>query len=792
MWRLVASVLLGGAAIALRVLAAGSDSDEAELKGTLSVEMYGPGAAPFGIASAILGSTSMAYNLGQLQQGDFEPRALFDADETYAGDLDFTLRPRSRDRWELAELTFHYTFSDQTRLDYDEQARLWDSMADMGDVRWANGNWEGPSGWEPELEPKIDLRLFRAPSARECDDPQAAGLAARARRLISDTQDWVTCYELQVLVAHPMRPTGKSRWESPIGAVAIDAADGRLRFSGEGGALDPRDLPVPSGAPPEAVQSIKQIQALYEAMEQFLANGLPTLDADLDMTWERTFRGPVSGGIRDSLIYGILTGATVTERYNVGLVDLVVEKVDETWQPKEKDKATPVEVRVKPRSPESEPLPLRFTLFEVTREKGTCLNSQDETTDLDLWVSADGNAKFEAPEKRPDGWVVETREPEREVALRVESRDYGAWGRVKVEGKFGERWIPLEIEDSDQEHTTIPRDERGDKENQIWDRWEERMRVEAGVDPAEDLDIVPDSVFAGDGLSLYEEYRGVFVFGEHVRTDPERKTLLIHVQPGSGLYDYAKAAAAPTELEVRVIRKEEFRGTARRVINPNRGLHTLTEQHGLYLKNERLEDGTTGIVEPGTCIEGSPKDCEVVKVDRSKFKRCAEPSWDRCGQPQRCRTGQRIDQRSLQETVTHELLHAVGVQHHGDSDPRVTDVCFEIRVSDDCGIIDYYPPPCDSPDDRDTAYVAHPEGEHSGDLRCVMSYDTAAVFKQRRESGVDWARVGDTRYLRRFENPPVYLEVCKNANGTLFNDGDGVGNADRGGCQYEIHVSDVR
>ncbi len=787
----VISVLIG-AVVALHAFGADSGSEDAFLKGSLSVEMHGPGAAPFGIASAILGSTSMAYNLGRLQQMDFEPRSLFDADEAYAGDLDFTLRPISRNRWELEELIFRYTFRDQTRLDYDAQARMWDSMSDMGDVRYADGAWQGPPGWNPAFEPKIDLRLFRAETAAKCDDPEALGLLARARQIVSDTTSWTTCYELQVTVAHPMRPTGTSRWESPIGAVAIEAADGKLSFQGEGGALDPRDLPIPPNAPREAVESMKTFQAMYEAVELFLESGLPTLDSDLDMTWERTFRGPVAGGVRDSLIYAILTGATVIERYDVPLVDLVVEKVDETWQPKEKGDAPPVEVRVKPRSPESEPVPLRFTIFEVTRERGTCLNSQDEGTDLDLWVSTAGNGKFQAPEKRDDGWVVETRAPEKEVALEVESLDFGAWGRVKVEGKFGDRWIPLEIEGSDKEYTTIPRDERGDRENQVWDRWEERMAVEAGADGSEDLDVVPGSDYAGDGLSLYEEYRGFFVFGEHLRTDPERKTVLIHVQRGSGLYDFAKAVAGPTDLEVQVIRAEEFRGINRRVVNPNRGLHTLTDQHGLYLKNEHLEEGTKGIAEPFGCIGESPGCWEVVKVDRSKFLQCPNPQWDACGFQQRCRERRQVDQRDLQETVTHEILHALGAQHHGDNDPRKTALCLDVDVVDDCGVSNYYPPPCDDSGDAIQAYVAHPGGEHAGDQRCVMAYDSADVFKVRSPGGLVWATKPGSRFLREYEHAPTYLQICTQATGTLFNQGDGVGDAIRGRCRNQIRVSDQR
>jgi len=760
MRRFFLSALLLGSVLLTGVFGQASSSDDAALEGTLSVEMYGAGAAPFGIASTILGGMSTAYNLGQLQQLDFEPRDLFGADETYFGDLDFTLRPKSSTRWELDELEFRYAFSDQTRLDYDEQARMWDSMGDAGNIGWANGQWTGPSGWNPGFKPRMDLHLFRAPTAQDCEDPEALGLWRYAQEILFDTSSWVSCYELEILVAHPMRPTGNSRWESPIGAVVIDAADGTLHFRAEGGALDPRDLPMPSGAPPEAIESMKRIQQLYSAIEQLLQSGLPTLGPDLDMTWDRTFRGPVRGRVAEHDVYPILTGATVIEKLDVPIIDLVLQKTDPLWEPRDDDSGTPVEVRVRSRSSASQPIPIRIRLSEVSRERGECLNGRRSDKTLDLWIDGSENSgQFEAPEMKKDGWLIETSKAVTEATLKVRSWDFGPWAKVQAQGKFGSHWITLEVEDSDKAYTTIPLDEEGG-ENHIWDHWETSHDLPPGSDPLLDSDDEPLSAIPGDGLALFEEYRGLLVDGEHTRLIPKVKDLFIHFADGSGLDRFRDDIQEATGLRVHAIRQDEFINPGVRIVNPNRGSYSVTDQHGLYVASwfpdgDVMDDGTAGQVECKGETPGRPKDCDMALI----------ASHDA-------------------DTVVHEVLHSIDVVHHGNLERR-EDLCLVgAKVFDETN-----ERACQARGGGlEKAWIARTQGQHSGDQKCVMAYDIARGYRDTNDRLVKEA---DGR-LKSFEMPGIDAShICNDSAGTDFNaGGKQAGDANFGVCRTQIWVSD--
>lgn len=788
------------AAVAL-VLMGATAGEEAKLQGSLAITLRGSGAAPFGITAAIFGGTNMGYNLGRLLQtaerggleslGGLDFQQVLPASESYQGTMDFELRAKGRNRWELERLKVRYDFVDRTRLEYD-QASIVDAMNDSGTVTFADGRWQAPGNWQPEADPKISLETFRAESRAQCEDPGVNRTLLKAKALISDTSDWVTCYDLEVFALHPMQPTGESHWKSPMGEVSVKARDGVLEFSGDSGLDFPSSLPLPPGTPDVTRKNIEAMLKMGQMTQDFLESGMGEIELNADMTWERSYRGVLQGRIKDDSTYAILSGAQARERLELSIVDLVLEKVERSWLPRGDDSGKPVAVKIKARSPESEPVPLRLTLYKVTEEKGTCLNSQDDETEFDLYVEASDNPLFKQPEKTKDGWVVETRQPQREATLEVRARDFGAWARLKAEGKFGENWYTLDIEDSDREYTTIPLDERADIENYVADAWEERMQVEAGTAADADMDVTPDSLYLGDGLSLYEEYRGFEVFGEHRRTDPERKTLLIHVQRGSGLYDYVKAASGPTDLEIHVIRAHEFGGIGDRRVNFNRGIHSTVEQHGLYVKGQRLADGVLGEAHPPGCLGRSTGCWQEIRVDRSKHRECAESSCDdACCDSLNCSGGQTINQRKLLDTVVHEMLHGLGVHHHGNSDWRKFRVCYHhiLEEEDGCWTGKLYPEPCAEGDGTPlVTYVARPRGEHSGDQRCVMSYSTADVY---RRPGGPWAQEPDSKFLLDFDNPVPYMDVCGSPAGTLFNDADGVGDAAKGNCAVQIHVTDA-
>jgi len=190
------------------------------------------------------------------------------------------------------------------------------------DGRVIGGLWDSPPGWQPGFRPRIDLRTFEAPSVADCEDPGWA-VARTIRTKLTPAEQRVTCFELEIHVAHPMEATGSSAWTSPIGEVRLDAENGVYRFSGSavGGeiAKNAASMPLPPGTPPETVEAIRSMGELASAMERLLGGGLPEIDLSGPWTWERTYRGVLRDDaalVREA--YPILTGATVYETARVG------------------------------------------------------------------------------------------------------------------------------------------------------------------------------------------------------------------------------------------------------------------------------------------------------------------------------------------------------------------------------------------------------------------------------------------------------------------------------------------
>lgn len=309
------------------------EEPERVLEGEVNVEIRGLGAAPLGIASAVFSSTALAYNLGRIEQTQLsvQPTNVIQLPgvEVYRGSLRFTLERRGKRHWSATEFSVQYSFDDRTRFSEDKVV-ISDSLHASGDARWRAtpessrkaGRWEAPPGWRPGFRPRIDLRTFEAPSVEDCEDPGWAAMRI-VRTALTPAEQRVTCYELEILVAHPVEANGSSVWTSPIGEVRLDATDGVYRFSGSavGGELakSAASMPLPPGTPPETVRAIRSMGELAAITERWLGGGLLEVDLNTPWTWERTYRGELrNNSIMVRETFPILTGATVYETARVG------------------------------------------------------------------------------------------------------------------------------------------------------------------------------------------------------------------------------------------------------------------------------------------------------------------------------------------------------------------------------------------------------------------------------------------------------------------------------------------
>ena len=314
----------------------------------------------------------------------------------------------------------------------------------------------------------------------------------------------------------------------------------------------------------------------------------------------------------------------------------------------------------------------RFTLFDVSTEKGYAMNAGTET-DADLKF-ADNQAGFDPATKTGDNWQIVTTAAVASADISVQALDYGAWGRLKAEVNIDGTWYDCTPKNGG-DAITIPRDEDG---NRIADVWESNAGV-SGQPADADTDDDPPTATRGDGFTNFEEYRGFMVNGSWLGTLPDTKQLFIYDQLGHGIGYFGK-----TGIYVYAIKETEYK---ERVVNFNRGYATRGPQNGIHLHDGPLDPGVLGETRP----LGVPNQVVEVVIDLAKHVG-ADGS---------------VNMPVLMDTLAHELGHAVAIPHHGPYEKGT------------CG-------------GAPTDLVAVWHGAHGGDMSCVMRYDGANQYKDER------------------------------------------------------------
>lgn len=233
----------------------------------------------------------------------------------------------------------------------------------------------------------------------------------------------------------------------------------------------------------------------------------------------------------------------------------------------------------------------RFELLEGSKEPGLCLNAppKDEATrDFDLQF---GKSKGIEPTQQKQRF--ETEEFTTSSSAIVLCYDYGAAAKVKVTAitEAGEEIIAHIDGKPDAQWLALPKD---DNANRIADAWEKAEEIWGRISaPAwDEADEPEDHAGKGDGISLYEKYRG-FRFGEeHERLMPRKKYVfiydpdaLVHLNLGS-VMDFQLAS----KLRVRFVEDGEWTGPGtvgaqKRIVNFNTsGFGHAVDQHGLHVR----------------------------------------------------------------------------------------------------------------------------------------------------------------------------------------------------------------
>lgn len=319
-----------------------------------------------------------------------------------------------------------------------------------------------------------------------------------------------------------------------------------------------------------------------------------------------------------------------------------------------------------------------FELVDTSREPGICMNwpfaAEDEDFDLRLAAKGGGvlsekdqKLVFEGPPADEQG------RPHAEV--QIDSFDFGARAELQVKCilEDGRELAGLMKGESDRaELIRLPKREGPDW---VATAWRKENEVEAQA-ASEDQEKVAGNDFVGDGYTLYEEYRGFVLNGKHWRGDPRRRDLIVWNLLGADGRGGIALLGRAAKLRVLVRDGDSERAGGppfedrsslpqeERLMNGNHrdGPHHV-DQHGVFLWDRSIHRG-------GGSVMTEPEYMEDLGLPRN--------TWWAAVEPRNCpnsifsadygawfRLAPRDAELAYDRAVAHELLHAIGVKHHG-------------------------------------------------------------------------------------------------------------------------------
>ena len=416
-----------------------------------------------------------------------------------------------------------------------------------------------------------------------------------------------------------------------------------------------------------------------------------------------------------------------------------------------------------------------WELTKSSKEPGYAMNAPvaNPNQDFDLKLEGDGliltDANAQKGQTKPGEYT--------DTTVTVTPYDWGAFGTIKVTAYLpdGSTLVGHLDGDTAQQNVRLPL--RGEQ-SLIADVWKQNNGV-AGLADVNDNETDPvGDGHPGDGLTLYEEYRGFIIDGQHVEGNPKKKDYFVLNTAGAFFMGGIRLFQNLSGLQVHYqLRQGEL--AADRVINRNHneGAHNVDE-HGVIVKAIAANSGyAEAIGGPGT-----PGMVSVVVAPRIL------PSVN-------------PDINYNQSSLAHELLHACNVFHHGDAPYSYTWITRQpdgrmlssatnngsggsIQVLTEQNTSASYMFPVGTPV---KVVVGVPNDPHTGDDTCVMRYDDATGHASRSSPSVLYYTPGEY----------AGFAICTSGAGTGINGADwqpqpryGDAASGRGNCLGQILVND--
>lgn len=404
-----------------------------------------------------------------------------------------------------------------------------------------------------------------------------------------------------------------------------------------------------------------------------------------------------------------------------------------------------------------------FALTESSKEKGVALN----------WPVDGGSGaydlKFEA-DKNDDGAtiggdgqsLVTAEGAQEEATVMLSSFDWGAYGTVLVTAQLEDGRVAIgRLQDGNDSQIVIP---KRAKTSHIADAWKKHAGFSG--DDGEDEDKQDGNDKKGDGLSGYEEYRGLMALGTHTRQsqpmDPMRKTLVVINEAGGEAKPGLKLFKQASDIDVVELKPTE--APQSRLANGNHGSAHRGEQYALRLKAGDLGGAAAGENRPADTYNKTPKLSEEVIIDFGFIRASYAGQADAAA-----KAGVAMPytlQDDLDNTVAHEIAHGIGAPHHGKETEwfgkrEITDKMVDYHAYGIDGAEVAHPKAGDKPITIE-GRIGRPGNDASGDVRCIMCYTNY----------YQWAVVGPESGPYSFYAvglQPVGKKFCTSPAGTGIN-----------------------
>lgn len=464
--------------------------------------------------------------------------------------------------------------------------------------------------------------------------------------------------------------------------------------------------------------------------------------------------GNISGQEVYSIVKGGLPGTLsidyVISPFSPIPVEMIIEPPAEylRWQPLgDKDERTagdtlPIKVVLqKPGggTPQFKPRRITYQLWKTSREKGVCMNwppNPDNNLPYDLQFEQRENPELLGIDLHGQIAVNSTPAGFTDMVI-VSSFDYGAHGELTARAELENGQIVDGVVKftADQKELKLPfRPDGSIIASAFFDH-----HGLSGVSDDDDTERDPvGDGFTGDGLTLYEEYRGFMVGENWTPGDPKKKEVFVVNElrglPSTGIG--IQLFAGVTKFKVHQLWDNQVNADGQ--INSSRtaGPHVV-DQHAI-----RIQAGELGLLGNNaaqvTGDVGTPGTAKTVSMPPD--------------------LGTRFSLVYMASTLAHEMLHSCNVYHHGECDTVVwwsydpgSGQMYESGVAEDAvtgnlvsagnrvpitvmteagAVVDpvlfFRKGITGGPI---TLALAH--GQHSGADTCIMRYDNAEAYKSR-------------------------------------------------------------